>query len=126
MKAALILIPGLLLAAVALAEPPEGQRGGPPTDEQRAERLARMQESLGLSDAQVRQIREIREQGGSREDIHAVLTEEQRNVMKERRAQHRGQGGKQGQGGPHGRGGPQGQGNRPGQDGGEQEDSDES
>jgi Spy/CpxP family protein refolding chaperone len=49
--------------------------------------LARMQRNLGLTDEQVRQIREIRDRGGSGEEIRAVLTEEQRVMMQERRRQ---------------------------------------
>ncbi len=45
------------------------------------ERLERMQNHLDLSDEQVLQIREIHENGGGREEIGAVLTEEQRTKM---------------------------------------------
>jgi Spy/CpxP family protein refolding chaperone len=46
------------------------------------ERLKRMQKHLDLSDDQLSQIREIRSNGGSREDVAKVLTEEQRSVLK--------------------------------------------
>ena len=36
-----------------------------------------MQAHLGLSDEQAEQIKSIREAGGSREEVRAVLTEEQ-------------------------------------------------
>lgn len=62
--------------------PPQHRQGGGGGD-----RLARMQRNLGLTDDQVRQIREIRERGGSREEIREVLTEEQRLMMQERRRQ---------------------------------------
>ena len=55
-----------------------------------AQRLNRMQEHLGLSDAQVAQMQEIREQGGSREDMQAVLTEEQQAKLAEKRSAHKG------------------------------------
>jgi Spy/CpxP family protein refolding chaperone len=41
------------------------------------ERAQRMQAHLGLSDEQAEQIKSIREAGGSREEVRAVLTEEQ-------------------------------------------------
>ncbi|MDG2410864.1 MAG: hypothetical protein P8M21_03395 [Halioglobus sp.] len=41
------------------------------------ERARRMQAHLGLSDEQAEQIKSIREAGGSREEVRAVLTEEQ-------------------------------------------------
>ena len=43
-----------------------------------------MQEHLGLSDEQLQQMQEIRAQGGTREEMHAVLTEEQQAKIKER------------------------------------------
>ena len=70
-------------------------RGGDPQ-----QRVQRMQKHLGLSDAQVEQMREIRESGGAREDMRSVLTDEQRAKIDEHRAlreergggRHRGQG----------------------------------
>ena len=56
----------------------------------RGERLTRMQQHLDLSDAQVAQMKEIREQGGSREEIHAVLTQEQQEKLAELRRAHGG------------------------------------
>jgi Spy/CpxP family protein refolding chaperone len=55
-----------------------------------AARLGRMQEHLGLSDDQVAEMKAIRESGGSREDVHAVLTDEQRDQLAELRAAHPG------------------------------------
>ena len=83
MKTILTLVLSLLLAssAVYAEKGPgkgEGQRSG--------ERMARMQEHLGLSDEQVEQMREIRANGGSREEMRSVLTEEQREKM---RAHHK-------------------------------------
>jgi hypothetical protein len=51
------------------------------------DRLERMQKRLGLSDEQVSQLREIRQRGGSREEIRAVFTDEQWAMMQERRRQ---------------------------------------
>ena len=74
-----------LFAATASAQPdqnanPQHRSGG-------GDRVARMQKNLGLTDEQVKQMREIRERGGSREEMRAVLTEEQRVMMQERRRQ---------------------------------------
>ena len=101
MKNILILIICVAVASAAtFAGDNEGKRGG-------VDRMARMQENLGLSDEQMAQIREIRENGGSREEIRAVLSDEQRALMKERRGQRQGRGGM---------GGGRGQGHSPGKD----------
>jgi len=66
----------------------KGKQGG-------GDRLTRMQKNLGLSDDQVSQMREIGKRGGSREEMHAVMTVEQRGILRERRLQgksQRGQG----------------------------------
>lgn len=55
-----------------------------------APRMAHLQQGLGLSDEQAARIRDIRANGGSREDIRAVLTDEQRALMDEHRAQRQG------------------------------------
>ncbi len=90
----------LALATVHHAVAQDDQRGsmqhGPHgnTDE----RIERMREHLGLTDEQVAEMREIRESGASRwemrEQMRDVLTEEQREMMR----QHRGErGGKRGE-----------------------------
>ena len=50
-----------------------GKHGERPSKE---ERMERMREHLELSDAQVEEIRAIREAGGGREEVREVLTEE--------------------------------------------------
>ncbi len=82
MKKALTIILGLALASsMALAEKPEGGRGkGDPE-----QRLQRMQQHLDLSDEQVSQIRDIRANGGGREEIRGVLTEDQQARVREHR-----------------------------------------
>ena len=91
---ALVLLSGLaLVTSLAVAE---GHRGG--GEGKRGHHLKRMQEHLQLSDEQVEQIREIRRNGGTRDDVRAVLTEEQVQLMEEHRARRKGQGG------PHGGG----------------------
>ncbi len=59
-----------------------GKRGG--------DKLARMQQHLGLSDEQVAEMRSIRDNGGTREEMHAVLTDEQRAQLDRMRQQHGG------------------------------------
>ncbi len=78
----------------------KGQRGG-------GDRAARMQKELGLSDEQMQQMRSIRENGGGREEMRAVLNDEQRAIVKERRAKGQGRGnGNGGKGKGHGQGHP--------------------
>jgi len=60
-----------------------GMRGNSP-------RMAHLQQGLGLSDEQMTQIREIRENGGTRDDVRAVLTDEQRDLMDAHRANRQG------------------------------------
>ncbi len=90
MKKLLALIIGMAFAAtLASAHPPEdGEhkrgKGGDPE-----KRMAHMQKELGLSDAQVTQMREIKAKGGSREEMQTVMTEEQRAQAKVLREQHR-------------------------------------
>jgi Spy/CpxP family protein refolding chaperone len=64
-----------------------------------------MQKELGLSDEQMQQMRSIRENGGSREEMHAVLNDEQRATVEERRANRQGRG-KSDKGKGHGQGRP--------------------
>jgi periplasmic protein CpxP/Spy len=59
---------------------------------ERQERQARMQEHLGLSEEQKTKMAEIRKQGGSREDMRAVLTPEQQAKFDAMRSQHQGPG----------------------------------
>jgi len=94
MKRLAITVLGVVLASsAAWAERPEGAQG-----QHRAQHMARMQQHLGLSDEQVSQMREIRENGGSREEMRAVLTDEQRSTMDEHRKNRKAKG--QGEGGP--------------------------
>ena len=78
----------VLLSVTAQAQAqPEGKRVG-------ADQLERMQKNLGLSDEQVEQLHEIRERGGSREEVRAVFTDEQWALMQERRRQAKARRGK--------------------------------
>jgi len=78
-----------LLVATAHAGP--NQNGDRQGRSGSGDRMARMQQNLGLSDEQMTQMREIREHGGSREEMRAVLTDEQRAIMGERRSHSKGQ-----------------------------------
>ena len=53
----------------------------------RDKRIAKMQKRLDLSDDQVEEMQEIRASGGTREDVLAVLSEQQRAKMKDKRHQ---------------------------------------
>ena len=74
-----------LIAAAQAGQGQGGDRKGKPGGENR---MARMQENLGLSDEQVSQMKKIRQNGGSREEMRSILTEEQRATMDQRRAEH--------------------------------------
>ena len=69
-----------MISTVTFADDEKGQQNSD-------DRMAKMQQNLGLTDGQVAEIRHIRDSGGSKEEIMAVLTEEQLALMKERRAQ---------------------------------------
>lgn len=49
--------------------------------EHAGKRMDRMRSYLALSDEQVAQMREVRENGGGRDEINAILTDEQREKM---------------------------------------------
>jgi Spy/CpxP family protein refolding chaperone len=78
-----------LLTSVALAQPAAAPAGAPQGDG-KGSPIARMQNELGLTDEQVKKMREIRDQGGSRAQMQAVLTPEQRAKVV---AQHKEHGG---------------------------------
>ena len=91
MKNPLIIV---AIAASLLSAPAYAGAGSPPTKEERAQRMERMKAHLELSDEQAAQIQQIRADGGSRDDIRAVLNEEQKAKMDEARKLHGGKGGK--------------------------------
>ena len=102
MKRILVFALGLtLLSVTTYSSETEGQQGKSMPG--RVDRLTRMQRNLDLSDEQVEPIREIRKNGGKRKEVLAVLTDEQRALMKENRDKQRGKGQK---GGGSGRGKP--------------------
>lgn len=53
-------------------------------------RMAQMEDKLGLTDEQVRKMREIRDNGGSMADMRAVLTQEQQVKAARMRKEHQG------------------------------------
>jgi len=74
------------------AQQGQGQSKGQGQKQSRGgDHLVRMQKNLGLTDQQVTQMRQIRENGGSREEMRTVLTDEQRVLMQERRRQSQSQ-----------------------------------
>ncbi|MEP5764402.1 MAG: hypothetical protein ABJ308_07400 [Halieaceae bacterium] len=87
---ALVAGTSLALAQMSGEEGRKGQ-GGMRGDPQ--QRMQRMQQHLGLSDEQMSQMREIRENGGSREDMRGVLNDEQRAKIDQHRANREARGG---------------------------------
>ena len=85
----MILIVALILAVFAF-QLPAGEKGHRQGGQMDPERRARMQEKLGLTDVQMEQMREIRQNGGTRADMRAILTDEQRAQMDELRRNHKG------------------------------------
>jgi Spy/CpxP family protein refolding chaperone len=60
--------------------------------QQQGSGLEKMQQQLDLTDAQVEEIRQIKAEGGSREEVKAVLTEEQQQKMQQHRKRMQGKG----------------------------------
>ena len=58
------------------------------------DRQAQFQQKLNLSDEQISQMQEIRLNGGTRDEIHGVLSDEQRALVNEHRGQMKGRGGR--------------------------------
>ena len=87
MKKFLIMMLVVILASFSVQAwaSEKGNRQGRHMD---PEHRARMQERLGLTEAQQAQMREIRQNGGSREEAAAVLTDEQRQKMQQWREQN--------------------------------------
>jgi Spy/CpxP family protein refolding chaperone len=105
MKKVIVLVLALWFAASSSFAAGQGGKDGSKGQRGSGDRAARMQKELGLSDEQMQQMRSIRENGGSREEMRAVLNDEQRAIVEERRAKRQGQG-KGGKGTGHGQGHP--------------------
>lgn len=83
---------GTRAAMQAVLTPEQEAKAAELRKERKGERASRMKEHLGLSDEQAAQIRAIRKEGGSREEIRAVLTPEQQAKLDEARGKHQGEG----------------------------------
>lgn len=88
----------LMIVTVCIASLTAGavfaQKGSQMTEEERAQRMERMKAHLELSDEQVAQMKQVRADGGSRDDIREVLTTEQAQKWDEARQRHRQKGAK--------------------------------
>lgn len=81
---ALVLTSSLSLAQAGDNSGAKGEPG------QKGARAERMQNDLGLTDEQVKKMREIRNGGGTREEMQAVLTPEQRQKAAQLRKERQG------------------------------------
>lgn len=88
MKVFILTLVLALASAVAMSQGKGGPHGGG------KKHMVHMQQELGLTQEQIAEMKEIRERGGSKEELHAVLTEEQqvkaRELRSERQARHGG------------------------------------
>ena len=89
-----IMLASILLIGCAVAQAQDPGDPGGPGQAMRGQgpRMAHLQQSLGLSQEQVEQIREIRQNGGGRDQVRAVLTDEQRETLDQHRAARQGRG----------------------------------
>lgn len=79
----------ILLSQVSIAEPDD-------KEERRAQHRQHMQEQFGVTDDQFAQMHEIRSNGGSREDMKTVLSDDQREQMRQWREENPREGGRHG------------------------------
>ena len=85
-----LVLPSILLLTILAAAAEAGQGKNGQGSRGNGPRMQHMQQALNLSEAQVSQISEIRANGGSRDDVRAVLNDEQRAMMDEHRANRQG------------------------------------
>jgi hypothetical protein len=76
-----VLLTLLLGAPLVLAEKTR-------TDNRRGQHRAHTQEKFGITDQQFSKMREIRQNGGSREDAHAIRSDEQRATLRKWREEN--------------------------------------
>jgi Spy/CpxP family protein refolding chaperone len=88
MKHIMIALTMAMVSNMVLAQPEGTPPGGPNADGKRPPPIERMKDNLGLTDEQVKKMREIRDQGGSREEMAEVLTPEQRAKAGALRKEH--------------------------------------
>lgn len=90
-----LMIVAACIASLGAGTALAGKGGyGQLSEEERAQRMQRMKSHLELSDEQVEQMKQIRADGGGREEIRAVLTDEQARKWDEARKRHGQKGGK--------------------------------
>lgn len=99
MKKLIMALALTAVSSIALAQTPTTPASGSTVDKPpphggpaaggKPPHMARMQDDLGLTDEQVKKMREIRDSGGTREEMNAVLTPEQRVKAAEVRKSHR-------------------------------------
>jgi molybdenum-dependent DNA-binding transcriptional regulator ModE len=75
----IVAMTAVIMMALSLAATAEEKNRAKPTKE---ERLVRMQEHLNLSDDQVEEIRSVHSNGGGRDEVSAILTDDQREQLK--------------------------------------------
>tara|TARA_R110002073_G_C9253226_1_gene562745 strand:+ start:161 stop:604 length:444 start_codon:yes stop_codon:yes gene_type:complete len=85
MKTRIMVVALALASSLAVAE-----TEGTSTTSGKLSQLSRMENKLGLSDEQKQKMREIRESGGSMEEMRAVLTPEQQAQAAQLRKEHKG------------------------------------
>jgi Spy/CpxP family protein refolding chaperone len=90
MKTLIMVLSLALVSSVALAQPAGVPPDGPQGDGKRPP-IERIKNNLDLTDEQVKKMREIRDNGGSRADMQAVLTPEQRAKAAGLRKEHAGE-----------------------------------
>ena len=78
----IVAMTAVIIMALSLAATAEEKNRAKPTKE---ERLVRMQEHLNLSDDQVEEIRRVHSNGGGRDEVSAILTDDQREQLKRSR-----------------------------------------
>ena len=77
MKKTIATITMALVCGMALAQTESESTDSSTAKSGKPPHMARMESALGLSDEQVQKMREIRDNGGSKADMRAVLTPEQ-------------------------------------------------
>lgn len=107
MQRFMTILSALLLIAMAVtadARGRGGQDGKGYGGSGGIDRQAQFQQKLNLSDEQISQMREIRLNGGTREEMHSVLNDKQRALVNEHRGEMKGRRGRGGNGRGRGNG----------------------
>lgn len=88
MKIRMVALALALSSSLAMAQTESASSGGASAGDKQPP-AARMKNELGLTDEQVQKMREIRDNGGSREEMQAVLTPEQRAKSAQLKKEHK-------------------------------------